>query len=213
MRVAGHYALWQAGVYHRDVSPGNLMWYRTKGNVLMGVLNDYDLSSLADAEGPQGNERTGTIPFMALDLLTEEGQQGKVQHLYRHDLESFMWVLVWVALRYKDGQLLPRKIRRFDKWATVDAETCGKEKSFFLTNFLKYNLPDIDVRMADLIMDCFHALNAESHRRDQFLFKQRRPQAEASRQIVTNKLELDDSEFLNLFTTTVAWAQLSDSLK
>jgi len=26
--VARHYDLWQAGVYHRDVSPANMMWYR-----------------------------------------------------------------------------------------------------------------------------------------------------------------------------------------
>lgn len=89
MCFVGHYALWQAGVYHRDVSPGNMMWYRN-GTVLMGVLNDYDLSSLATALGPQGNERTGTIPFMALDLLSKKGQRGEVKHLYRHDLESFM---------------------------------------------------------------------------------------------------------------------------
>ncbi|KAG1838490.1 hypothetical protein C8R48DRAFT_571982, partial [Suillus tomentosus] len=80
-----HYAFWQAGVYHRDVSPGNMVWYRN-GTVLMGILNDYDLSSLVTALGPQGNERTGTILFMALDLLSKKGQQGEVKHLYRHDL-------------------------------------------------------------------------------------------------------------------------------
>jgi hypothetical protein len=71
---AGHYALWQAGVLHRDVSPGNLMWYWGEDDTLMGVLNDYDLSSLATLQGPEGNERTGTVPFMALDLLTAKGQ-------------------------------------------------------------------------------------------------------------------------------------------
>ena len=132
--IAGHYALWQAGVYHRDVSPGNMMRYRN-GTILMGILNDYDLSSLATAQGPQGNERTRTIPFMAIDLLTEEGQRGEVKHLYCHDLESFIWVLIWVSLRYKDGQLLPRKSRPFGEWAIVDAETCGEKKSFFQTRF------------------------------------------------------------------------------
>ncbi|KAG1788614.1 uncharacterized protein HD556DRAFT_1222572, partial [Suillus plorans] len=51
-----------------------------------GVLNNYDLSSLVTALGPQVNERTGTIPFMALDLLSKKGQRGEVKHLYRHDL-------------------------------------------------------------------------------------------------------------------------------
>jgi len=33
---------------------------------VVGVLNDYDLSSTKDI--PIGRERTGTVPFMALDL-------------------------------------------------------------------------------------------------------------------------------------------------
>lgn len=36
--------------------------------------------------------RTGTGPFMALDLLQYEQV---LTHLYRHDLESFYWLLVW----------------------------------------------------------------------------------------------------------------------
>jgi hypothetical protein len=30
---------------------------------------------------------------MALELLTKEAIEGKVKHLYRHDAESFLWVL------------------------------------------------------------------------------------------------------------------------
>jgi len=181
------------------------MHYNDKVLCLMGVLNDYDLSSLANAQSPQGNERTGTIPFMALDLLTEKGQRGEVQHLYRHDLESFMWVLVWVAWRYKDGQLLPRKIRPLDKWATVDAEQCDQEKKTFLDDFLEYELPDIEMPIADLLLDCFEAFNKDHDRRRELMFKQWRPQTGASGHIMVEKLELDDWEFLNLFTTTVAW--------
>ncbi|KAG2069346.1 hypothetical protein BDR04DRAFT_1021857, partial [Suillus decipiens] len=82
-------AWWKEGVFHRDVSPGNLMWYWKDGKRI-GVLNDYDLSSLIDDRGPRGNERTGTVPFMAFDLLTAKAQRGEVKHLYRHDLESFV---------------------------------------------------------------------------------------------------------------------------
>ncbi|OAX34813.1 hypothetical protein K503DRAFT_418192 [Rhizopogon vinicolor AM-OR11-026] len=209
-----HYALWQAGVHHRDVSPSNMMWYR-KGRILMGVLNDYDLSSLADAQGPQGNECTGTIPFMALDLLTEEGQRGEVKHLYRHDLESFVWVLVWVSLRYKDGQLLPRKSRPFDAWATVDAETCGDKKLSFQSRFLEYNSSDVNQYMWELVMDCLHVLKTDAHRRGKCQFKQARlrRQAGAGGQIMVGEIELDDRKFLDLFTSTDAWVQLSSSLQ
>ncbi|KAG1775180.1 hypothetical protein EV702DRAFT_1007960, partial [Suillus placidus] len=91
-----HLTLWKEGVYHRNISPGNLMWYRKNGK-LIGVLNDYDLSSLADDLGPLGEERTGTVPFMALDLLSAKAQRGEVKHLYRHDLESFICVFIWIC--------------------------------------------------------------------------------------------------------------------
>ncbi|KAG2131321.1 hypothetical protein DEU56DRAFT_717782, partial [Suillus clintonianus] len=111
-----HIDLWKAGVYHRDVGPENMMWYRDKLGKLMGVLNDCDLSSLANVPGPQGNERTGTVPFMAFDLLTARAQRGEVKHLYRHDMESFVWVFIWICFRYSNGALLPPASRRFDSW-------------------------------------------------------------------------------------------------
>ncbi|KIJ13613.1 hypothetical protein PAXINDRAFT_44426, partial [Paxillus involutus ATCC 200175] len=91
--------LWKAGVHHRDVSCENLM----KDN-LSGVLIDFDLASLATSVNPLGNRQTGTIPFMAINL-PEGGQDGKVKHLYRHDMESFIWAFIWFCCQYKDGKL------------------------------------------------------------------------------------------------------------
>jgi hypothetical protein len=95
----------------------------------MSVLNDFDLSSIKDA--PKGFERTGTVPFMSLDLLTQEAIAGDVEHVYRHDAESFIWVLTWVCLRYERGKLLS-KGGPLDEWLTGDAMRCYKNKmSFF----------------------------------------------------------------------------------
>ena len=96
---------------------------------MVGVLNDYDLSSMSIV--PSGRERTGTVPFMALDLLTEEAIEGKVEHLYQHDVESFIWVLTLVSLRYEDGKLR-RNSMPFDDWLRVNAKGCQEEKSSFL---------------------------------------------------------------------------------
>jgi len=74
------------------------MYYRNSKGEVVDVLNDYDLSSMKDI--PTGRERTGTIPFMATDLLTPAAINGEVEHLYQHDAESFIWVLTWVSLRY-----------------------------------------------------------------------------------------------------------------
>ena len=69
----GHFKLWELGVQHGDPSLANLMVDPATGN---GVLNDWDLSRFEDGPMRVGAERTGTIPFMALDLLTAEGLAG-----------------------------------------------------------------------------------------------------------------------------------------
>ncbi|KAG2061684.1 hypothetical protein BDR06DRAFT_947167 [Suillus hirtellus] len=58
------------------------------------------------------------VPFMVLDLLTKEGQQGKVKHLYHHNLESFMWVFTWIFLHYRQGVPLQENLHPLDEWAT-----------------------------------------------------------------------------------------------
>ncbi|KAG1805929.1 uncharacterized protein BJ212DRAFT_1389995 [Suillus subaureus] len=63
---------------------------------------------------------------MALDLLSTDAQQGEVEHLYRHDLESFMWVFAWVVLRYRQGVLLLWKSRLFISrpWSSTTPVRC-----------------------------------------------------------------------------------------
>jgi hypothetical protein len=105
------------------------MVYKTLGGRYIGVLNDFDLSSTEDS--PSGLELTGTVPFMAIELLTKDAIEGKVKHLYRHDAESFLWVLTWVSLRYQKGQLLS-KPRPLDQWLALDAIQCMVKKNDFL---------------------------------------------------------------------------------
>ncbi|KAG0697954.1 hypothetical protein DFH29DRAFT_810997 [Suillus ampliporus] len=132
--VICHRALWKNGVRHRDVSPSNLMVYKL-GDLWIGVLNDYDLSSTQN-HSPSGRERTGTVPFMALDLLTKQAIAGEVEHLYQHDAESLIWVLGWVCLRYEGGKLLS-KDRPLDEWLRVDAIGCSEKKYRFLSAGLR----------------------------------------------------------------------------
>ncbi|KAI5994257.1 hypothetical protein F5J12DRAFT_416820 [Pisolithus orientalis] len=128
--VLCHYALWNDGIHHRDVSCANLMYYKVGGKV-MGVLNDYDLSSLASSPNPLDDEWTGTTPFVAIDLLEEGGQNGNVKHQYRHDMESFIWVFIWISLQYKDGiSLEPGPL---DSWGNVNARECVELKKNFLS--------------------------------------------------------------------------------
>ncbi|KAG6369150.1 hypothetical protein JVT61DRAFT_1409 [Boletus reticuloceps] len=44
----------------------------------------------------------GTFPFMAGELLSDDGRKGKVIHQAHHDLESFFWVL-WIICVNMNG--------------------------------------------------------------------------------------------------------------
>jgi serine/threonine protein kinase len=85
-------------ILHRDISLNNLMLRKEDGNIY-AVLNDLDLAVNADVQSQSSKHRTGTKPFMAIDLLSGE----PTVHMYRHDLESLLYVLVWIISRFHDG--------------------------------------------------------------------------------------------------------------
>jgi Fungal protein kinase len=133
LAILGHYHLWVGGVEHNDVSVKNLMYDKCNGD--RGVLNDYDLSHLAGGPRPSGTERTGTMPFMAFDLLTDEAWDGKITRLYRHDCESFAWVLLWICCRYEDGKEIHNP--PLGQFITGSYNQCFLEKHA-ITSKLKY---------------------------------------------------------------------------
>lgn len=115
------------------------MYRVDKEEGVMGVLNDYDLASTEEIA--TGNECTGTVPFMAVALLEDKALQGKIKHTYEDEAESFIWVLVWISLRYDSGRL--RKLTRgrpFDEWLRVDAAQCREKKNDFLNTTIRWSL-------------------------------------------------------------------------
>ena len=111
----GLYLLWKIGIAHGDVSLSNMMYYEQDGKKY-GVLNDFDLAAIM-AVGErtpkkQGFERTGTLPFMAIDLLRYPN--GQISRWFRHDLESCMWCLVWQALAKKQEHWYSEELSRID---------------------------------------------------------------------------------------------------
>ncbi|KAI0741989.1 hypothetical protein C8Q80DRAFT_1068620, partial [Daedaleopsis nitida] len=90
-----HYLSWTKGkVHHRDPSLANFMYRKGADGHPIGVLNDWDLATTADARH-DGLERTGTMPFMAHELLDAAVYGEQVEHLYRHDLEACFWIFLW----------------------------------------------------------------------------------------------------------------------
>ncbi|KAF9506114.1 hypothetical protein BS47DRAFT_1353271 [Hydnum rufescens UP504] len=66
-----------AKILHRDISMNNIMFRRGKDNRVIGVLIDFDLAVFVEVDPQHGSLqldrrfRTGTLPFMAIDLLAE----------------------------------------------------------------------------------------------------------------------------------------------
>ena len=100
---SGHRLLWAMGISHGDISFNNLMY---NPETKHGILNDFDLASVMEpgTKTPPitGHRRTGTLVFMALELLKDEGINGSVARRYYHELESFVWVLLWAGLRERE---------------------------------------------------------------------------------------------------------------
>ncbi|KAJ6497924.1 hypothetical protein DFH09DRAFT_1204450 [Mycena vulgaris] len=123
--------IFKSGIMHRDISRNNLMYREIDGKVY-GVLNDFDLSVFRDKEPRStSKQRTGTEPYMAVDLLVTGPPP---PHLYRFDLESL---------------LLRKKIDNppFDAWDHLGTEALQTIKERFLakvipkptSNFLSFN--------------------------------------------------------------------------
>ena len=119
-----HYlAISKDGIKHRDISISNLMCRRLEDGSVQGVLNDWDVASTShtESDSEHTNMRTGTMPFMSIDLHEDPPPV----HIERFEYESLFYVLYWICLSYSYGKLLPAKERnstskRWPKWNSND---------------------------------------------------------------------------------------------
>jgi hypothetical protein len=79
------------------------MCYPSKdGQSWKALVNDYDLAILDDGVGTReatSKHRTGTAPFMAIQLLDKRAPLG-VTHIYAYELESWFYILLHISLGY-----------------------------------------------------------------------------------------------------------------
>lgn len=116
--------------------------YTVRKGQVVGILNDFDLAAIMypGARFPprSGWQRTGTIAFMAMDLLSNV--DGQLPRWYRHDFESFSWCLMWKMM--KDP---PRK------WLMDTIETVEDGKRSFIHNM------DAHIEEFHQTWACFHS--------------------------------------------------------
>ncbi|KAF5019918.1 hypothetical protein F66182_8058 [Fusarium sp. NRRL 66182] len=115
--IKAHQSLYTVGnILHRDISSNNIIITKPElADGFEGMLIDLDLAKERDS-GPSGaRHQTGTMQFMAVEVLR------RVDHTYRHDLESFFYVLLWMCARqsWRNGfanQEKPPQESRLRKW-------------------------------------------------------------------------------------------------
>ena len=93
--IKAHRSLYLKGnILHRDISENNIIVTNPKETGgFAGMLIDLDLAKVLGS-GPSGaRHRTGTMEFMPIEVLLG------IDHTYRHDLESFFYVLIWLCAR------------------------------------------------------------------------------------------------------------------
>ncbi|KAG8686429.1 hypothetical protein FRC11_008962 [Ceratobasidium sp. 423] len=59
------------------------------------VMNDWDLAHAEGKSEPRADV-IGTLPFMAIHLMSTIESGGEIKRIYYYDLESFMWILLWI---------------------------------------------------------------------------------------------------------------------
>lgn len=99
--IRAHRSLYQDGrILHRDINPSNIIIpsYGPDTNATdaaRGVLIDFDMAK-ENSEPYQPNQAVGTYIFQAIGVL--QAYLPDNPHTYRHDLESFFYTLLFLAV-------------------------------------------------------------------------------------------------------------------
>ncbi|KAF3768265.1 hypothetical protein M406DRAFT_251224, partial [Cryphonectria parasitica EP155] len=115
--IRAHRSLYLTGkILHRDISENNIIITDPRcANGFTGMLIDLDLAKQIGSGRSGARYQTGTMEFMAIEVLRNAG------HTFRHDLESFFYVLLWVCgcRAWERGFLCDPKARPpSDVWKT-----------------------------------------------------------------------------------------------
>ncbi|KAI5895548.1 uncharacterized protein SCHCODRAFT_02619732 [Schizophyllum commune H4-8] len=127
------------------------------------ALNDWDISS--SLYEPGQCRRFGTVEFMAVSHLTARASRltararshpSTIHHLYRHDLEALIWVLVWTISCYADGEKIHAYPPMFSEWDANKPTLCGITKGAFLFSGTRVTPTAVsweaEVRLADYFL-------------------------------------------------------------
>ncbi|KAL0950311.1 hypothetical protein HGRIS_010286 [Hohenbuehelia grisea] len=157
--VKGHRRLYSQGILHRDISPGNVLLSLeiSPRPGEEGFLTDLEFAhvqnivkpdakaqplwtgSTVDSRPVEQNDRgvmTGTLQFMATQLVQAMESGVQVEHTVHHDMESFIWVLAYsvtrrvINLNSRCDQKTKKRMSQFfkDSWGGLTPSTVTMSK-------------------------------------------------------------------------------------
>ncbi len=114
-----------AGILHRDISVDNILLEEHEND---GFLIDLDMAVESNRLAASGAPaRTGTKVFMASGVLDGE------PHSFMHDLQSFFWVLFWIAIHHHGPHTrLHCNDKTLKDWQTLDPAQLARDKDGLL---------------------------------------------------------------------------------
>ncbi|KZT63025.1 hypothetical protein DAEQUDRAFT_815861 [Daedalea quercina L-15889] len=118
--LKGYQAAYQKNVIHRDMSVENILITRLTEEGKRGVIIDFDYAKVLGDPTLYGDPASGTRPFMSGELLIGRPYYNAVRrevdgvqvvvfddsaprHAFYHDLESALWILLWICLSKSGG--------------------------------------------------------------------------------------------------------------
>ncbi|VDB85787.1 Bgt-50223 [Blumeria graminis f. sp. tritici] len=146
--IKGHQSLYMdTKILHRDISTNNIILTNPKrNNGCPGMPIDLDLAILQTDNNCSENAKTLTVTmeFLAVGLLKEYALPSNkgIFNTYRHDLESFFFVLISVCIRFGwDPEKSPH-LGMLRKWYKGEAKDMlfNKSGAIFMTYFEKNTL-------------------------------------------------------------------------
>ena len=156
--VRAHESLFlEKKILHRDVSLHNvILTDPEQTNGRSGLLIDLELSVELGDDGrnilTEARTMTGTLEYIAIEILQGalHSKTAGIEHTYRHDLESFFYVLLSACIRYGWETGTARRSNPLRMWYTGSIMDIYAAKTGHMTSAVFENvvLPEFAPRFA-----------------------------------------------------------------
>ncbi|PSS38067.1 hypothetical protein PHLCEN_2v98 [Hermanssonia centrifuga] len=141
-----HDLRYKSNMLHRDISANNVMFEVRDGAVKFVVI-DFDLAAMVDSNGeplaaPSSKHRTGTLPFMAYELLRDmakstSSEHQRIVHRLRHDFESLFYLCLYCLLtmvEVEDAKIKADMTKELRDWEDQTYSSIASSKQYLCTD-------------------------------------------------------------------------------